>query len=190
MNEPPGRSNWRLHLLQALALLAVIAITVYIFTLGDEAEKLQSYSYPGIFLLSLLSNATIILPAPGIAITFAMGAVFNPWAVAVTAGAGAALGELTGYLAGFSGSEIVSNNRTYETLKAWTQKYGSWAIMLIAFIPNPVFDLAGIAAGALKMPVLKFLLAVLIGKILKMLIFAYAGAGSMDWITTIFPQLN
>ena len=36
-----------------------------------------------------------------------MGAIFNPIGVAVAAGLGAAIGELSGYLAGFSGQGVV-----------------------------------------------------------------------------------
>ena len=50
------------------------------------------------------------------------------------------------------------------------------AILVLAFVPNPFFDLAGIAAGTLKIPILSFLFFTWIGKVLKMLLFAYAGA--------------
>lgn len=163
-------------------LLGVIAITVFIFSIRDQAEKLQGYGYPGIFALSILSNATLILPAPGIALTFAFGAVFNPVGVALAAGAGSAIGELTGYLAGFSGQGVVEQTPLYDRLEDWTDKYGGWTILVLALIPNPLFDVAGAAAGALKMPVLEFLLWAFIGKTIKMLLFAYAGATSMDWL--------
>ncbi|MBN1267681.1 MAG: VTT domain-containing protein [Anaerolineales bacterium] len=186
MTESKFLSGWRLTVIRILSLFLVIGITVYIFLLGDEAEKLKSYSYPGIFVLSILANATIILPAPGIAITFAMGAVFNPIGVALAAGAGATIGELTGYLAGFSGQGIIEDNQTYQRLEGWTKKHGGIAIFLLALIPNPLFDFAGVAAGALGMPVYKFLLWVLAGKILKMLAFSLAGAGSIQWLDQIF----
>jgi membrane protein DedA with SNARE-associated domain len=48
--------------------------------------------------------------------------------------------------------------------------------MVMAFIPNPIFDLAGMAAGMLKMPVPQFLFWCALGKILKMLVFSYTGA--------------
>ena len=52
--------------------------------------------------------------------------------------------------------------------------------------PNPLFDLAGMAAGALRMPVAKFLLWAWIGKTIKMLLFAYAGATSVGWMMSLF----
>ena len=47
------------------------------------------------------------------------------------------------------------------------EKYGDITILVLAFIPNPLFDLAGMVAGILKMPVWKFLIYCVIGKILK-----------------------
>ena len=55
-------------------------------------------------------------------------------------------------------------------------------IIVMAFVPNPLFDIAGMAAGTLKMPLSRFLLFCWIGKTLKMLMFAYFGASSMQWL--------
>ena len=178
-------TGWRLTTVRLLALAVVVAITVFIFAIRDQVQRLGAYGYPGIFLLSILANATVILPAPGVAITFAMGAIFNPFGVALAAGSGATLGELTGYLAGFSGQGVAERTRLYQRLEAWTRRHGGWVILLLAFIPNPFFDLAGAAAGALRMPLREFLLWVWIGKFLKMLAFAYAGAASIDWVTRL-----
>ena len=63
----------RLNIARILSLVAVIAITVYVYSVRDKAEELALYGYPGIFLIALLTNATVLLPAPGIAVVFAMG---------------------------------------------------------------------------------------------------------------------
>ncbi len=97
-----SKTNWLL-IARILALIVVIAITVLVFMIRDRADEFAAYGYPGIFLLALISNATVLIPAPGLAVVFAMGAVFNPVGIALAAGAGGALGELSGYLAGFSG---------------------------------------------------------------------------------------
>ena len=186
MNDHGQKTAWTTTALRIFMLIAVIAISIYIFSIRDEAEQLAAYGYPGLFLLSILANATVILPAPGIALTFTAGAIFSPLLVALTAGAGATLGELTGYLAGFSGQGVVQNSDLYHRIEAWTNRYGGPAILLLAFIPNPFFDLAGAAAGALGMPVFQFLMWAFIGKVLKMLLFAYAGAASINWLVNWF----
>jgi membrane protein YqaA with SNARE-associated domain len=178
-------SSRRLTILRLLALLAVIGITVFIFVIRDRAEQLAAYGYPGIFFLSLLANATVILPAPGLAIAFAMGAVFHPLGVTLAAATGATLGELTGYMAGFSGQAVIENAGIYARLLDWTRRYGGLTIIALAAIPNPVFDVAGAAAGALRMPVGLFLLYTWIGKMIKMGLFAYGGAASIDWLDAL-----
>ena len=172
--------------LRFLAIAAVIGITVYIYSVRDHVKEYAAYGYPGIFLIALMANATVILPAPGVAVGFAMGSVFNPLGVAFAAGTGGALGELTGYLAGFGGQAVVENTKMYNRFLPWVQKYGVWTILILAAIPNPFFDLAGIAAGATKIPLWKFLLFCWIGQLIKMAMFAYAGAYSIDWVAGFY----
>lgn len=171
-----------LTIARILALLVVIALTIFIYSVRDQAEQLAVYGYPGIFLIALMTNATVLLPAPGIAVVFAMGAIFNPVYIALAAGAGGALGELSGYLAGFSGQAVVEQTKIYTRLHAWIQRHGFWALLLLAAMPNPFFDVAGVAAGILKMPLRTFLLAVWIGVTLKMFLFAWVGSTSLDWL--------
>ncbi|MEN8173108.1 MAG: VTT domain-containing protein [Chloroflexota bacterium] len=174
--------NQRLILARVLAILFVIAISAAIYSVRDRSDELAAYGYPGIFLIAFLSNATVLMPAPGIAVVFTMGAVFNPLGVALAAGSGGALGELSGYLAGFGGQVLIERSPVYERTIRWMRKYGSPTILILAALPNPFFDIAGLAAGALKMPWHKFLFWCWIGVTIKMLAFAWAGAYSLTWI--------
>jgi len=182
VDSPPDKFNWRSAALRALALLTVIGISVFVFSIRDHVDKFAAYGYPGIFLIALLANATVLLPAPGVAVVFAMGSVFNPIWVGLAAGTGGALGEFSGYLAGFSGQVVVERVHLYGRIQPWVEKYGGWAILVLAAIPNPFFDLAGVAAGAVKMPLWKFLLFCWFGQLIKMTLFAYAGAHSINWL--------
>lgn len=172
----------RLTLLRWLSIISVIALSAFVFSVRDQAEQLAAYGYPGIFLIALLSNATVLLPAPGLAVVFTMGSIFHPAGVALAAGTGGAIGELSGYMAGFSGQAVVERMDIYERITPWIDKYGTFAILVFAAVPNPFFDLAGIAAGATKIPLKKFLIACWAGQIIKTLIFAYAGATSIGWL--------
>jgi len=176
--------GWRLHLTRLAGLVLVVAFSGAIYFFAARIDNIEIYGYPGVFLLSLLANATIIFPAPSVAVAFAMGNVLNPLGVAVAAGAGAALGELTGYLAGYTGQALLPHSEAYDRLERLTRRFGGWAILVLAMIPNPAFDLAGAIAGAMRMPVLTFLLFAFVGKTLKMLVTALAGAYSLDWLTT------
>ncbi len=171
----------------------MIALTAYLFTIRDQLQKLQGYGFIGIFLISIVANATIIIPLPGVILTSAMATIFNPLGVAIAAGSGAALGELTGYLAGFSSQGVVENSPRYARILEWMKKHRrltDLAILALATIPNPFFDLAGMASGALKIPIWRFLLWVWIGKILKMLPFAYAGSPILNFITQLLERLK
>jgi uncharacterized membrane protein YdjX (TVP38/TMEM64 family) len=172
----------RLTLTRIMALFVVIALSIFVFSIRDKAEQLAIYGYPGIFVLSFLAYATVLLPAPGVAVVFTMGSVFDPIGVALAAGTGAALGELSGYLAGFSGQAVVERVDIYDRLTSWMKRNGSLTILVLAAIPNPFFDLAGVAAGSLKMHVVRFFIWCWIGEIIKMAIFAFAGARSIDFL--------
>jgi membrane protein DedA with SNARE-associated domain len=174
--------NQRMVILRILALLFVIGLTVLIYLGRNEIGKFKSWGYPGIFLITLLANSTVLLPAPGIAFVFTMGNVLNPFGVALAASVGGTLGEMSGYLTGFSGQAIIEKVNIYKKIEPFVIKYGGFAVMLFAAIPNPFFDLAGIAAGGLKMPVARFLLFCWIGQLFKMLMFSFAGFYSIHWI--------
>lgn len=169
--------------IRALLLLFIVAISILLFIYRTEIQKLAYLGYGGIFFLSILANATLILPLPGVMLTSAMGAVFNPLWVAIAAGLGAAIGEMTGYLAGYSGQIIVDQAVWYGRLTGWMKRYGGITVLVLAIIPNPIFDLAGMAAGMLKLPWPRFLFWCSIGKIIKMLVFAYSGARIFNYFS-------
>ena len=187
--QQPIRSHLSKNILRILALLVVIAITYFVYSIRDRVDQFAAYGYPGIFLVALMANATVFLPAPGVAIVFAMGNIFNPLGVALAAGTGGALGELSGYLAGFSGQAVIEHTRAYDRIHSWVVKYGVWAIFLLSAIPNPFFDIAGVTAGIARMSLRRFLIACWIGQLIKMAFFAYAGFYSLDWLMkSLSPQ--
>ena len=166
-----------------MAILAALGAAIYF---RDRLQELEQYGYAAVFLVGLVSNATIVLPVPGLAVSSVMGGVFNPWIVGLVGGLGQALGELTGYMAGYSGQTLVDGNPTYNRLTRWMQRYGTWTIFVLALIPNPVFDLGGMAAGTLRFPVFKFLLACTAGKVIKNMIFALAGYYGIETLLRLF----
>jgi membrane protein DedA with SNARE-associated domain len=182
----PGSSRFITNLLRILALFAVVGVTLYIYSIRDRVEQFAGFGYPGIFLIALLANATVLLPAPGVAVIYAMGAIFNPFGVGLAAGLGGTIGELSGYLAGFSGQAVVERMDIYNRIKPWVERYGGWAILVLSAIPNPFFDIAGIAAGIAKMPLRTFLLFSGIGQLIKMTAFALAGHYSVSLLSTFF----
>jgi len=58
-----------------------------------------------------------------------------------------------------------------------------YILLIAATIPNPFFDLVGIAAGALRFPLVRFLTLAFIGNLIKMYAIASAGYYSLQWLS-------
>jgi len=157
-----------------LIILLVIAITVGIFLYRAKVAELEGYGYLGAFLVSVVSNATIVLPVPGIIIILALGAALPPVLVGLAAGIGAGIGEMTAYMLGISGRGLVENRRLYDRLVGWLNKWGVLTVFIFALTPLP-FDPLGIVAGILRFPLWKFFIACWLGKTIQNIIIAYAG---------------
>lgn len=164
------------------SIFLAIVITVLVFVFKDNFIQLRGYGLFGLFVISIIGNATIVLPAPVILTAFVGGAIFNPITVTLLVSLGATIGELTGYLAGYGGQEIVEGDARFQKVRSWMDKHGLWTLFILAAIPNPLFDLAGIIAGITRIPVYKYFVVVLLGKIIKFGVFAYLGANSIGLI--------
>jgi uncharacterized membrane protein YdjX (TVP38/TMEM64 family) len=178
-------SGWQRIAQSVGVILLSAAITLAILTWHERIRGLGQYGYLGVFLISLVGNATVILPAPSLAAVFAIGAVLNPVLVGLVAGVGEALGELTGFLAGYGGRGALENRAAFRRMEFWVRRYGLLIVFILSAIPNPFFDLAGIAAGMLRVPVWQFLATCWAGKTLKTVGFALAGAHSVDLLLQI-----
>jgi uncharacterized membrane protein YdjX (TVP38/TMEM64 family) len=62
------------------------------------------------------------------------------------------------------------------------EQRGDITIFVLSVIPNPFFDLAGIAAGTLRYPLWRFLLACWLGKTIKTTVVAWAGSQSITLV--------
>jgi uncharacterized membrane protein YdjX (TVP38/TMEM64 family) len=174
-SKPSSLERWARP---ALAIAVAVLITVAVLHYRDRLVDLSTYGYLGIFLISVIGNATVLFPVPSLVAVFAGGTLFHPLLVGLVSGVAEPIGELSGYLAGYGGSAIIEDKAMYAKLEAWMRRHGYLTIFVLSVIPNPVFDLAGMAAGALHFPVWKFLLACWIGKTVKAIAVAYAGAES------------
>ena len=186
----PRRRWWRRipdRHLRLVALVAVIAVTAVAFLLLNvlRLSAKESLGYPALFLVSLLGNATVILPVPSIIAVCSGGIALTPLFVGLVAGVGMALGEVTGYLAGFSGSELASKSRVYRRVQPWMRRRGWLVVMAFASIPNPFFDMVGLAAGATRMPIWKFLAAAWAGKTVMAIVTAHGCALGYDFFRSL-----
>lgn len=174
------KEGLREKVIPLLTLLLVIAISVSLFFYGREpgrVAELKNYGYLGAFLISLIGNATVLLPIAVLPILCAIGVVLypvtgpiGPIIVGLAGGVGAGIGEISGYMLGYSGRGVVRNNKMYLRLVGWMRRWGALAIFVLASVPF-FFDLAGMAAGVLRLPLWKFILACWAGRTLNYVIF-------------------
>ena len=190
--EGEAKKGWlRARLLPLLTLLLIIGIVVGVFFFYRsnpdffEAEELKGWGYFGVFLVSLAFNATVLLPTGSFLAMAAFGAVLpSPTLVGLVGGVGAAIGELVGYMAGYSGQAVlsrVSRQKVYTRLKGWVEKWGFLTIFLLSIVPF-AFDLVGIAAGVLRFPLWKFLIASWLGRTILYVGIAWGGALGWDML--------
>lgn len=156
-------------------LFFAIALSLSIFIFRDQLLVFKQFGYIGLFILNALGSATLILPTPLFMTAFAAGSVLNPFVVTIVSSLGSAIGELTGYWAGIGAESLTRENKSVIRVKKWMDAYGLFALFALSAIPNPIFDAAGVFAGATKIPVWKYLVVVWVGKMIKFAVLAYLG---------------
>lgn len=173
-----------------LVLWSVVIGSIVGGTIAWLADWLnvEDAGYWGAFLINLVGSAAVVVPVPGLAAVCGAAAEelgLNFVLLAVTGAAGSTLGELTGYLAGYGSQGVVQKSRYYSRIHGWVLRRGGFALFILAVVPNPLFDIGGIAAGSLGYPISRFFLWVGAGKLIKFLIVAYACRQSISWLVDL-----
>lgn len=167
----------------AVGLLLLVAAIGLLVALRPNPATLAAFGYPGVAIVMFLTSSTIFLPAPGFAAVLAAGTMWNPLLVGISAGIGAATGELSGYILGASGGTLLDlqESKNWKRASLLFSSYGLWAILVLAIIPNPFFDAMGILAGTLSFSVRRFWVVCLIGKIIKFVAMAFLADSAAIW---------
>ena len=187
---PALRRLWSGHdrrvQIAVLLLAAAVIVAVSVSPLRGYISAIDAVGYPGVFLLSLLGSVSMALPVPGLLSVCGTSVVLDPFLVGVVAGVGETIGEASGYGLGYGGGSVVERHRAYPKVKRWMEERGALVIFAVSVIPNPVFDVVGVAAGAVRYPLLRFFGIVLLGKVLKGVMVAYTcdfGITHLPWVS-------
>ena len=142
-----------------------------------ESADFVKHGYLGVFVVNMVTCATILFPIPGEAINVAAGSLLNPITVTLVATSGATIGEMTSYAAGFYGRKVLLERyaERYAHAERWMNRYGLFAVFLFALVPMLIFDLLGIVSGCTRYNLPKFAAATFAGRFLRCLLLAYAG---------------
>jgi membrane protein DedA with SNARE-associated domain len=167
----------------ALILLAcVVPIAVQKFLVIDPAV-IGMVGIPMIILLGFIGSATVVVPVPVLPLVFTGAAVLNPVGLVIAAAASITAGMAVCYILGRRGhsraARVAEAQAKLPTpisnLYTWSTDNVGTASFLIAATPNPVFDYAGLIAGAGRLDVRKFLAGTFAGKIAQASVIAYLG---------------
>ena len=179
--------------LLASAAIFMAAFALIFFFFGLDLAQLTTYGYLGLFVISLISAASIVMPMPGAAAVTSAGAFFDPVLsipvpilVGLVAGPAETLGELTGYAAGYGGSALFRERSFYPRVKGWMERRGIVTMFALSSFPNPLVDVAGVAAGAVRMRLWRFVAGVLTGKVFKNIYLASGGLAGAELIRRLF----
>jgi membrane protein DedA with SNARE-associated domain len=184
--------------LLGLLLIAALAGTAVPYAAGWVTKgDFEKFGYAGIFLANFLGTATGFIPVPGLTaagqalIVAGSQDLFAP-AVVVVGASAMTLAESTAYLTGAVGrglaeerepmrgrlGQLVSRGaRWVDWLMA---RYGFLTLLGLSAIPNPFFEFAGITAGAVRMNFWRFLIAVGIGKTIRVILLVVVGDALID----------
>ncbi len=149
---------------------------------------IENFGYLGVFLVSVASTATLFLPVPGFLFILAASPYLNPFLLGIVAGAGMAIGEVTGYIIGKGGSTAIKKKD-----KKWIKKGERWFtegrgfIFIVIFAATPLpDDITGIVGGMFDYDLKRFLLASFIGKTIMNISLALAGFYGINWAMGAF----
>lgn len=183
------RPGWRAWVtpIAVGALFVALNIAAYLWLTSPGGQQLlgslRAYAAAGAFLVMLVANATVAVPIPWPAILIPIAQQSDSlWSVALAGALGSTIGESVAYFVGRSGRGIVSDTRFYR----WVQRQlqhpvrAFVALLLLSAPPNPVFDVAGLTAGATGLPFWMFFSAVLIGRVVRLVtLIVLAGAAGL-----------
>ncbi len=184
IHSPKKRIRWP-FVIGVLGITLTLAMTVFIILFHKEMESLKQYGYIGAFLISVLGGATIIIPVPMQAVTFALGGAMSTPLQVVFLGLSAAAGELVGaysiYMTGRGAGQALSSAKSgriqhlYERMLGIMERRGPIVLFLVASVVNPFFYPTAMAAGALRIGLWKYTVIVLFGKIIKCMTVVFLG---------------
>lgn len=170
-----------------IGVLVAMTFSIPYIIFHDQIREKALLGYVGLFFACAISNLTILIPSSSTLIVLTATTALNPWLCIFCGGLGTALGEQSSYVCGLIGTIglDVSVNWNQKVVNA-VKRHAFLTVFIFAFVPLPVFDIAGIVAGATRMNWVKYTAAAVLGKTLK---FFLAVAGVFYIIPRILKFL-
>jgi membrane protein YqaA with SNARE-associated domain len=134
-------------------------------------------------LLSFAESSFFPVPPDVMLAPMCLATPTKAWQYALITTIFSVLGGLLGYVIGVTAFDIIKPHleashywSAFQTAETWFKEWGVWAVFVAGFSPIP-YKVFTIAAGALAMPLLPFVIASVIGRGARFFIVA----GLMKW---------
>ena len=135
-----------------------------LYRLMIQGDSLGQLGLIGVFIASMLSHLTVVARDMFIPLFLPLASVYHPIVLGTFAGTGAAIGEVTTYFLGWGVAESIEPpTEAEDRIARWINKYGLWAVLIVALTPLPDTPIV-ILAGSRKLPFGKLAIVEIIGK--------------------------
>ncbi|MFN3706204.1 MAG: hypothetical protein ACK4WM_09475, partial [Thermoflexales bacterium] len=130
----------------AVMLILAIVISVAVILLSarfrDVLIAFGQLGLLGLFVLSVVGNATVLIPAPAFVVACAAAPIYGVLATGLVAGVGSAVGEMTGYMAGYGGTAVLPQGKLYQRMHNLMERFGPLALravddLRVGALPQP-----------------------------------------------------
>jgi membrane protein YqaA with SNARE-associated domain len=150
------------------SIIGVIAVAIIsgglLWKLMVQGDSLGQLGLIGVLIAAMLSHLTVVARDMFVPLFLPLASVYHPLILGSVAGTGAAIGEVTTYFLGWGVAESMEPlSESEDRIAQWINKYGLWAVLLVALTPLPDTPIV-ILAGSRKLPFGKLAIVEIIGK--------------------------
>jgi membrane protein YqaA with SNARE-associated domain len=151
-----------------IGIFGVVAVALLsgglLYRLMVQGDSLGQLGLIGVFIASMLSHLTVVARDMFIPLFLPLASVYHPVVLGAFAGTGAAIGEVTTYFLGWGVAESIKPpTEAEDRIARWINKYGLWAVLIVALTPLPDTPIV-ILAGSRKLPFGKLAIVEILGK--------------------------
>lgn len=168
--------------------------------LTGVTEYLVTFGAFGLFAIALLDSALIPLPGGADAVMMLLSAARPSWIIfyALAATLGSTVGSVVLYYISQRAGSRALNRFSAEKqarVKGWIDKYDVWSVLVASLLPPPFpFKLFVISAGVFRLNVVRFAIAVAVGRMFRFLLEGYLamryGDHAKELLSAYYPYIG
>ena len=164
------------------------------------SEYLITFGAFGLFAVALLDSTFVPLPSSTDALMLLLSTTYPSWMLlyAFMATSGSALGCWILYLISRRAGARALNRFSeakQQRVKNWIEKYDAFAVLVATLLPPPFpFKLFVVSAGVFRFSLLRFMLAIIVGRAFRFLLEGYFavryGAQAKEILAKYYPFIG